>query len=95
MEPLIRERAAMILDSLPIGVEFDWVDKVSKELTGMTLATLFGMPQEDRRKLIYWSDVVTAAPGQGLIDPNTGLPTINQFESSARMEAVAVSAAER
>ena len=34
-------------------------------------------------------------PGQGLIDPNTGLPTINQFESSARMEAVAVSAAER
>src|SRR4051812_21062323 len=68
MEPLIRERAASILDSLPIGEEFDWVDKVSKELTGMTLATLFGMPQEDRRKLIYWSDVVTAAPGQGLVD---------------------------
>jgi cytochrome P450 len=34
----------------------------------MTLATLFGMPQEDRRRLIHWSDVVTAAPGQGLID---------------------------
>ena len=68
MEPLIRERAAKILDSLPIGEEFDWVDKVSKELTGMTLATLFGMPQEDRRQLIYWSDVVTAAPGQGLVD---------------------------
>ena len=68
MEPLIRERAAKILDDLPIGEEFDWVDKVSKELTGMTLATLFGMPQEDRRQLIYWSDVVTAAPGQGLID---------------------------
>jgi cytochrome P450 len=68
MEPLIRERAGMILDSLPIGEEFDWVDLVSKELTGMTLATLFGMPQEDRRKLIYWSDVVTAAPGQGLVD---------------------------
>ena len=68
MEPLIRERAAAILDSLPIGEEFDWVDLVSKELTGMTLATLFDMPQEDRRKLIYWSDVVTAVPGQGLID---------------------------
>jgi cytochrome P450 len=68
LEPLIRERAAKILDSLPIGQEFDWVDLVSKELTGMTLATLFGMPQEDRRRLIYWSDVVTAAPGQGLID---------------------------
>ena len=68
MEPLIRERAAAILDSLPIGEEFDWVELVSKELTGMTLATLFDMPQEDRRKLVYWSDVVTAAPGQGLID---------------------------
>ena len=68
LEPLIRERAAAILDSLPIGEEFDWVDKVSMELTAMTLATLFDMPQEDRRKLTYWSDVVTAVPGQGLID---------------------------
>ena len=41
MEPLIRERAAGILDSLPIGEPFDWVDKVSRELTAMTLATLF------------------------------------------------------
>jgi cytochrome P450 len=68
LEPLIRERAIGILESLPIGVAFDWVDKVSMELTAMTLATLFDMPQEDRRKLTYWSDVVTAVPGAGLID---------------------------
>jgi cytochrome P450 len=68
LEPLIRERAAAILDSLPIGQTFDWVDLVSKELTGMTLATLFGIPQEDRRKLLHWSDVVTAVPGQGLVE---------------------------
>jgi cytochrome P450 len=68
LEPLIRERAAKILDELPVGEEFDWVDKVSMELTAMTLATLFGMPQEDRRKLTYWSDVVTAVPGQGLVE---------------------------
>ncbi len=68
LEPLIRERAAKILDGLPIGEEFDWVDKVSMELTAMTLATLFDMPQADRRRLTYWSDVVTAVPGQGLID---------------------------
>jgi cytochrome P450 len=68
LEPLIRERAAAILDSLPIGTPFDWVDKVSMELTAMTLATLFDLPQADRRKLTYWSDVVTAVPGQGLID---------------------------
>ncbi|WP_293535998.1 cytochrome P450 [Phenylobacterium sp.] len=68
LEPLIRERAGKILDSLPIGETFDWVDKVSMELTAMTLATLFGMDQSDRRKLTYWSDVVTAVPGHGLID---------------------------
>ena len=68
LEPLIRERAGQILDSLPIGETFDWVDKVSMELTAMTLATLFGVDQADRRKLTYWSDVVTAAPGHGLID---------------------------
>ena len=68
LEPEIRERAGAILDSLPIGEPFDWVDKVSMELTAMTLATLFGVEQADRRKLTYWSDVVTAAPGRGLID---------------------------
>jgi cytochrome P450 len=68
LAPLIRERAAGILDALPVGETFDWVDKVSMELTAMTLATLFDIPQKDRRKLTYWSDVVTAVPGHGLID---------------------------
>jgi cytochrome P450 len=67
LEPLIRERAGAILDSLPIGEEFDWVDKVSMELTAMTLATLFDLPQADRRKLTYWSDVVTAVPGKSAL----------------------------
>ena len=64
LEPLIRERAAKILDELPIGQPFDWVDKVSMELTAMTLATLFGMPQKDRRKLTFWSDMVMTPPGR-------------------------------
>lgn len=62
LEPIIRERAGTILDNLPIGEEFDWVDKVSIELTTMTLATLFDFPWEDRRKLTRWSDVATAGP---------------------------------
>jgi hypothetical protein len=31
-------------------------------------------------------------PGQALLDPNTGLPTVNQFESSARLQVVRVKA---
>jgi cytochrome P450 len=66
MEPIIRQRAGEILDTCPIGEEFNWVDKVSIELTTMTLAILFDFPWEDRRKLTRWSDVATAAPDSGL-----------------------------
>ncbi len=66
LEPIIRERAAGILDSLPVGEEIDWVDKVSIELTTMTLATLLDFPWEERRKLTRWSDMVTASPGHGV-----------------------------
>jgi cytochrome P450 len=68
MAPIVRERAGLILDSLPIGEEFDWVDLVSKELTAMTLATLFDFPFEQRRKLPYWSDMITNLPGHGPVE---------------------------
>jgi cytochrome P450 len=69
LEPIIRERAAEILDEIPIGEEFNWVDKVSIELTTMTLATLFDFPWADRRKLTRWSDVATTPIGEnGLVE---------------------------
>ncbi len=68
MAPLVRERAGQILDSLPIGKEFDWVDLVSKELTAMTLATLFDFPFEKRRKLPWWSDMIMNQPGHGPVE---------------------------
>jgi len=52
----IRHRTAEVLDSLPVGEGFDWVDKVSIELTTQMLALLFDFPWEDRRKLTFWSD---------------------------------------
>ncbi len=67
LEPVIRERAGKILDSLPVGETFDWVDRVSIELTTQMLATLFDFPFEERRKLTRWSDVATAGPG-GIIE---------------------------
>ncbi|CAO1654289.1 cytochrome P450 [Parasphingorhabdus sp. NYA22] len=59
LEGLIRERAGKILDDLPVGQEFNWVDRVSIELTTQMLATLFDFPFEDRRLLTKWSDVTT------------------------------------
>jgi cytochrome P450 len=68
LEGTIRERAGQILDSLPIGETFNWVDRVSIELTTQMLATLFDFPWEDRRKLTRWSDVSTSPPGSGVVD---------------------------
>lgn len=58
LEPVIRQRAGKILDELPVGETFDWVDKVSIELTTQMLATLFDFPFEDRHLLPYWSDIM-------------------------------------
>jgi len=68
LEGIIRERAGEILDRLPIGETFNWVDRVSIELTTQMLATLFDFPWEDRRKLTRWSDVATADLNSGIVD---------------------------
>lgn len=56
MEDEIRQRTGEVLDRLPRGEVFDWVDTVSIELTTGMLAILFGFPWEDRRLLTFWSD---------------------------------------
>jgi cytochrome P450 len=61
----IRQRSAECLDNLPRAEVFDWVDRVSIELTTQMLAVLFDFPWEDRRKLTRWSDIATTLPGPG------------------------------
>jgi cytochrome P450 len=56
MEDEIRRRVAELLDTLPRGEVFDWVQKVSIELTTGMLAILFDFPWEDRHLLTFWSD---------------------------------------
>ena len=73
LEPLIRGRVTSILDSLPLGETFNWVEEVSIELTTQMLATLFDFPFEDRRLLTYWSDVATSDPKLGI-----GIPGLTE-----------------
>ena len=83
LEPQIRERTIAVLDSLPEGETFDWVDTVSIELTTLLLATLFDFPMEDRRKLTRWSDIVFAVPEPG------GVVETQQQKIDELMECVA------
>ena len=57
MKAEVQARTAEVLDSLPIGEAFNWVDRVSIELTTGMLAKLFDFPWEERHKLTYWSDM--------------------------------------
>ncbi|MEM9624187.1 MAG: cytochrome P450, partial [Pseudomonadota bacterium] len=68
LEGTIRTRVQTILDGLPIGETFNWVDRVSIELTTQMLATLFDFPFEDRHMLTRWSDVATGGPETGIVE---------------------------
>ena len=80
LESLIRERASEILDGLPVGEEFDWVPRVSVELTGRMIATLLGLPQEDRYKLVDWSNAISNAD-----DPNYAISGADFYRTLAEM----------
>jgi cytochrome P450 len=68
LEATIRGHAAEILDGLPVGEVFDWVPRVSIELTTRLLALLFDFPYEARAKLTRWSDMATGDPdGNGVV----------------------------
>src|SRR3954447_4931890 len=83
MEPLIRERTQRVLDSLPRNEEFDWVERVSVELTTLMLATLFNFPLEERHNLTYWSDVAIA----DITDPEA--PVHSEEERFAELKQMA------
>ena len=61
-EGLIRSRVAEVLDGLPEGEPFNWVERVSIDLTTKMLATIFAFPYEDRNLLPYWSDLAAGTP---------------------------------
>ena len=68
MEQQIRAICARILDQLPLGETFDWVEHLSIEMTTQVLAMLFDFPWEQRRLLTRWSDVAVSEPGFGIVD---------------------------
>ncbi|HEX3395243.1 MAG TPA: cytochrome P450 [Steroidobacteraceae bacterium] len=80
---LIRQRTCKVLDGLPRNATFDWVDRVSIELTTYMLATLFDFPLQDRRLLTYWSDISTA---NKLTNPDALEPEVRMAELRKMLE---------
>ncbi len=63
LEKEVRERAGQILDRVPLDEPFDWVTTVANELPLQMLATLFGIPEEDRYHMLYWTNAQVAIVG--------------------------------
>lgn len=63
LELTIQRAVDEILDELPIGEKFDWVNAVSIKLTGRMLATMMGVPQELYPRLIEWTNTAAIVPG--------------------------------
>jgi cytochrome P450 len=67
LETSIRANIGAVLDGLPRNESFDWVERVSDELTTLMVATLFDFPLAERRLLAYWAEVLVTTPQPGAV----------------------------
>ncbi|MBU6166709.1 MAG: cytochrome P450 [Alphaproteobacteria bacterium] len=74
MAQSIRLRTAELLDGLPFGEEFNWVQRVSIPLTTDMLAILFDFPWADRHLLTFWSDI--AGDIEMALNPETAAKSV-------------------
>jgi len=67
-EKQVVERCKMLLDALPQGETFDWVEQVSIPMTIGMLLILFDMPYDEWRDIKRWSDYASAVSADNLND---------------------------
>jgi len=82
-EQQVRARCAELLDALPVGETFDWVDRLSVPLTIGMLCILFDLPLEEADDLKRWSDVA------GNVNPENNNDEYRAFFLGQMMEMLA------
>ncbi|WP_226016868.1 cytochrome P450 [Novosphingobium sp. FKTRR1] len=68
LDRLVRDRARGLIETLPLGESFDWVDRVSIPLTIGMLCILFDMPFEEWADIKRWSDWASGVSADNLND---------------------------
>ena len=56
LETELRRRTAALIEAMPEGEPFDFVDRFSRDLPLQAICLLLGVPQEDRAHLAEWVD---------------------------------------
>jgi cytochrome P450 len=67
LEERVRDAIAALLDGLPRSEAFNWVEKVSHEVTTQMIAVLFDFPWEQRHRLTHWSEAMLTTPAAGAL----------------------------
>ena len=66
LDKQVKERAKELLDELPVGETFDWVERVSIPQTLGMLCILFDMPFAEWRDIKRWSDWASGVSADNL-----------------------------
>ena len=86
LDAQVRERTKMLMDSLPIGEDFDWVERLSIPQTLGMLCILFDMPFDEWRDIKRWSDWASGVSADNLTEEYRAQFLVQMGEMLARFD---------
>ena len=86
LDKLVKERTRQLLDDLPVGETFDWVERVSIPQTLGMLCILFDMPFEEWRDIKRWSDWASGVSADNLNEEYFAQFMVQMGEMLARFD---------
>ncbi|MFM5922629.1 MAG: cytochrome P450 [Novosphingobium sp.] len=86
LDAAVKARTKELMDGLPVGETFDWVERVSIPQTLGMLCILFDMPFEEWRDLKRWSDWASGVSADNLTDEYRAEFLVQMGEMLARFD---------
>lgn len=86
LDALVRARTKELIDGLPVGERFDWVERVSIPQTLGMLCILFDMPFDEWRDIKRWSDWASGVSAENLNDAYRAEFMVQMGEMLARFD---------
>ena len=86
LDAQVRERTKMLMDALPVGETFDWVERLSIPQTLGMLCILFDMPFDEWRDIKRWSDWASSVSADNLTEEYRAQFLVQMGEMLARFD---------
>lgn len=86
LDAAVKARTKELMDALPVGETFDWVERVSIPQTLGMLCILFDMPFDEWRDIKRWSDWASGVSAENLTDEYRAQFLMQMGEMLARFD---------